>query len=125
MKTALILLGVATWYAGPYVGGPLYCGGTYAEDTAPWVAVDVSEYQSGRIQCGDLLTVWIGGKMLQAWAMDAGYLYRYYVEQWGKETPIVVDVPRHLWPAGAALSARVQVINTTQAIREIEGRVGP
>ena len=123
MKTALILLGVATWYAGPYVGGPLYCGGTYALSEAAWVAVDVTEYESGRIQCGDILTVWIGGKMLQARAMDAGPLYRYYVEQWGKDTPIVVDVPRHLWPAGAALSARVQVINTTQVIEQLEAMI--
>ena len=116
-KLALV---VATWYAGIYVGGPLYCGGTYAESTAPWVAVDVSAYQDGRVTCGDWLRVTDGDTVLLARAMDAGYLERHYVEDYGPSIRIGVDIPRHLWPWGEAMSRVVTVENVT---RELERRI--
>lgn len=44
MPTILIILTIATCYAGPYVGEPLYCGGVYADTTTPWVALPLSEH---------------------------------------------------------------------------------
>ena len=98
--------GLATWYAGPYIGEPLYCdrgdGLIYSEDLPPWVAVDVGEYWSGRVQCGDMLAVkFANGETLRARAWDAGYLARH---------GIVVDVPLHLarkWRGEGIIGATV------------------
>jgi hypothetical protein len=118
LKAALILAGIATWYAGPYIGGPLYCGGYYTTDNMPWVAVDVSEYENSRIRCGDTLMIWLAGEMIRARAMDAGPLYKYYIEDFGPELPIVVDIPKHLWPL-ETLSAKVTIINSSEAYRQL------
>lgn len=122
-----ILIGVATVYGAFYAGQPLYCDDglgeplIYSESTVPWVAVDVGEYESGRIRCGDELWLRFGdGSELRALALDAGYLAGYYVEQWG--SPIVVDIPEHLAPF-PGLSAPVQVVNHSAAVREFERRV--
>ena len=112
------LVVVATWYAGIYVGGPLYCGGTYAPDTAPWVAVDVSDYTSGRVTCGDWLRISDGDTVLLARAMDAGYLSRYYVEDYGPGLRIGVDIPRHLWP-WPGMSRVVSVENVTKTLERM------
>ena len=116
-KLALV---VATWYAGIYVGGPLYCGGHYTEQHTPWVAVDVDDYISGRVSCGDWLRITDGDTVLLAQAMDAGYLSRYFVEDYGPSIRIGVDVPWHLWPWGEDRSRVVTVKNVT---RDLEGRV--
>ena len=66
----MIPLLVATWYAGAYVGQPLYCGGTYAETTAPWVALPI---QDKTWECGDLIFLrFENGDTLMARALDAG-----------------------------------------------------
>jgi hypothetical protein len=107
------MVGVATVYTGP-VGAPLYCDRWdtewhYDAATGPWVAVDVGEYESGRVQCGDWLElVFTDGARLRARALDAGRLRGYYVEDWGADRPIVVDVPRE-WAPFEGLSAPVQV----------------
>lgn len=123
-----VLVGVATVYGGPYVGQPLYCDGVgedlvYSEMTTPWVAVDVREFEMGRILCGDEL--WLrfeDGSELRALALDAGPFEGYYVEQWGRQ-PIVVDVPVHLAPF-AGLSAPVRVVNHSAVVGEFERRAG-
>lgn len=124
MSTVIqILIGVATVYGAWHSGQPLYCDGAgvdliYSESTVPWVAVDVREYESGRIRCGDELWLRFGnGAELRALALDAGYLRGYYVEQW--DAPIVVDVPMHLAPF-PGLSAPVRVVNHSAAVREFE-----
>ena len=95
--TALLIAGVmATTYAGPFVGQPLYCdcgqGLTYSQHTTPWVALDVTEFQSGRVQCGDLVVV----RFEDGQALDAGPLYPHVIADTGQ--PIAVDVPAHLAP---------------------------
>ena len=98
----------------------MYCGGTYETHRAPWVAVDVSEYISGRVTCGDWLRIEDGDTVLVVQAMDAGYLSRYYVEDYGPDIRIGVDFPRHLWPWGDTLSRVVTVKNVS---REFERMV--
>jgi len=108
---------VATVYGGVgsvYDGQPLYCAGPdgpfYDASAPPWVAVDVREFERGRVQCGDVLSIrFSNGVILEAQALDAGPFEGYYVPDWPTR-PIIVDVPAHLWP-GAGLSALVQVTN--------------
>jgi len=114
----MIPLIVATWYAGAYVGQPLYCGGVYAETTESWIALPVD---SGW-QCGDLVYLSFGnGDALMARALDAGPLGDYCVVYGDQCLPIAVDVPRHLWPDALAgqLSAPVRIYNVTQMYREV------
>jgi hypothetical protein len=118
MQTLELLLVVATWYQGPYVNQPLYCGGTYAESTAPWVALPYG----GEWECGDLVYISFGqGDALLARAMDTGPFGKHCVLQVdGSCAPIVVDIPRHLWPKELwdQLSAPVMVTNITAQARE-------
>lgn len=128
MSALAVIVGVATVYAGSYVDGPLYCARPghqmrYDLDALPWVAVDVREYESGRIWCGDEL--WLrfeDGTELQALALDAGPFEGYYVEEWGADRAIVVDVPAHLAPF-PGLSAPVTMVNHSAVVRELEQRV--
>ena len=123
LTNVLILTHVmATAYAGPYVGQPLYCdrgdGLIYDQDTTPWVALDITEYQSGRAQCGDqILVTFADGATLRAQALDAGPLYPYYIAE--TNLPIAVDIPAHLFPQ-PGISAPVTVINASGVQRTIE-----
>jgi hypothetical protein len=121
------LSGVATVYGDPvHFGRPLYCdrgnGLSYRTDMVPWIAVDVSEYESGRVRCGDLMLVVFDNGALLAQAYDAGYLYKHYVEQWLPRR-IVADVPVHLAPHNN-LSALVEVWNISALARQQEGTDG-
>lgn len=116
MKTlidAALLIGVITTYAGKYVGQPLYCdrgtGMIYADDLA-FIALPVSEFESGRAECGDDVRVTINGQSFWAQALDAGPLEKYRVAQFG-DVPIVGDVPTHLWSWAPAISAKGSVFN--------------
>ena len=40
MNAIEIVTGIATYYAAPYIGGPLFCGGTYAETAVDDAHVD-------------------------------------------------------------------------------------
>lgn len=114
----MIPLAVATWYAGVYVGGPLYCGGVYAETTEPWVALPI---QDKSWRCGDLVYLSFGnGDALMARVLDTGPFGDNCVMYGDKCVPIAVDVPRHLWPDALAgdLSAPVRVTNITAMYRE-------
>jgi len=110
---AALLIGVLTMYAGEFVGQPLYCddgvGMVYADRLA-FIALPVSEFQSGRAQCGDNVHVTIEGQSFWAQALDAGPLEKYYVEQFG-DLPIVADVPRHMWSWAPDISGTGQVFN--------------
>lgn len=111
----VMLVGVATWYGGVYVDGPLYCGGTYAPETDPWVALDVA-LEGAFWECGDLVHLrFDDGTSLTARAMDAGPFERYRV---GEER-IVVDVPEHLAPF-AGLSSGVEVLNLSAMARQVK-----
>ena len=119
MNAATVLLHlwvgyVATRYDEPYVGGPLYCGGTYTLEAEPWVAVDVGLYESGAICCGDVLLVTTPYGTIRARAIDSGPLLRYNV---GGQ-PILVDIPTHLAPFAPRLSSPVKVVNLSGLSRE-------
>ncbi|MFN2230464.1 MAG: hypothetical protein ACK2VA_11895 [Anaerolineae bacterium] len=129
---ALPATGMATTYTG-YAGAPLYCDGRISQpgsllfDTVaePWVALDVSEYTSGRARCGDEILVrfpptqtsGLPGKAeihtLRARALDAGPLYPFVIADTG--LPIVVDIPAHHAPF-PGLSAPATIVNVS-AIR--------
>ena len=113
---AVMLIGVITTYAGKYIGEPLYCdrgnGLTYRDDIA-FVALDVREYQSGRVQCGDWLRVTVNGASFWAQALDAGPFEPYRVTQFG-DVPIVGDVPFHLWAHAPDISGRGGIFNESR-----------
>jgi len=119
-----ILLGVATWYAGVYVGQPLYCGGTY-DVASEWVALPMGTDW----QCGDLIAVFFEGEtaaehdLVVARVYDTGPLGEYCVAQRDDCVPIVVDIPAHLWPGSREgdKSAAVRVVNVTAAARAARG----
>jgi len=110
---AVTLVGVLTTYAGRYVGQQLYCdrgqGLTYRDDIS-FVALPVTEYESGRAECGDTLRGTVNGTPFWALALDAGPLEKYHVKQFGSR-PIVGDVPVHLWEHSHDISGLGSVFN--------------
>jgi hypothetical protein len=114
------LEGVATYYAADrHAGRPLYCDQYAAErlvyDAAasPWFAVDVGEYQSGRVRCGEWFLLAFGdGSYLVAQALDAGRFVGRHVVDYGPDMPIVADLPEHLHPNGGAIPVRVYRLAT-------------
>lgn len=81
---AYLLIGLITCYGPPldahiHENSPLYCAGPdgplYGTMVENWIALDVSEYTSGRARCGDRVVVLLhDGTRIDAVAMDAGYL---------------------------------------------------
>lgn len=114
--------GVATYYTyQDYGKGPLYAHpfATYDPyNQSPWCAVNVQAYLDGSVQAGDMLLVeFIEYDIVlffEAW--DAGPFDGYYVEDFA-HLPIIVDIPKHLWPLDA-MSAQVQVTNLSGLMRE-------
>lgn len=102
--TVTLSIGIITMYSqAEHIGQPLYCdrgqGRIYDPATvAPWIALPVTEYQSGRARCGDLVELRIGTSVIRAQALDAGPLHRYHIASHPNQ-PIIADVPQHLWPA--------------------------
>lgn len=113
MIPALILAGAITWYAGPYVGEPLRCGGTY-DTTHAWIAIDIDHYPEWR--CNDLVRVDAGDVQLLLYVKDSGHLSRYNIG--GVE--IVGDLPRHAFP-WPGLSVQGTIENLTLGLRERMG----
>jgi hypothetical protein len=141
-RALFILVGIATIYAEPYLGRPLYCDrdGTLLY-TLPsslqerggetsWVALDVRLFQTGQARCGDHLVLFFSpaqrggqerGPTLHALALDAGPFAGYYVAD-GRtysSSPIVVDVPAHLAPF-PGLSSPVRILNLSALDRAME-----
>lgn len=125
LASIVLIAGVATTYGGAgedhHHGAPLYCDRgdndlRFDEELEPWVALDVSEYEMGRVRCGDEMVLQFeDGQTLVARAFDAGYLYRYTTEIGG---PIVADVPAFLAPFRGL--AQVQVGNRSAVQRAWE-----
>lgn len=116
--------GIATYYTyEEYGGGPLYAHRTlhydYSHDL-PWCAVNVEAYLSGAVLPGDKLVVefleYDVVLYLEAW--DAGPFTGYYIEDFGPDMPIIVDIPEHLWPLDV-MSARVRVTNISAVQRAL------
>lgn len=106
-------IGVLTTYAGQYVGEPLYCDngtGLVYDDSRPFVALPVMQYESGLAQCGDWVLVTTGDYVFWAQALDAGPLEKYRVTQFG-DWPIIADVPEHVWPYEKYISAQGVLFN--------------
>lgn len=98
-RLLIAMVGVATWYRPTDFSDPpvLYCG-MYAPD-APYVALNVEWYEESRVSCGDIVRIeWQEGAVLNAVALDAGPFTGYYIETYGTDTPIIVDVPEQYWP---------------------------
>jgi len=115
----LVLIGCVTWYAGPYVRGPLRCGSVAGAssiyDTShEWIAVDLDAYPAW--ECGDLVQVDAGGVQLLLRVKDSGPLSLYQVCDRGKCVPIVGDLPEHVftWPG---LSVQGTITNVTGRLR--------
>jgi hypothetical protein len=113
--------GVATYYSEEkHDGRPLYCDQfvtdrrlVYDRDLPGWAAFDVTWY-GDKVNCGDLvLLAFGGGETLRVRAWDAGRFGKFYVEDWGEDRKIVVDLPEHLRPDGA-MSWPVVLINLTK-----------
>lgn len=115
MIHTLVLIGCVTWYAGPYVGGPLRCGSIDGAspiyDTShEWIAVDFDRYDGFR--CGDLVQVDAGGVQLWLYVKDSGPLAAYNIG--GVE--IVGDLPEHAFP-WPGLSVMGTITNVTGRLR--------
>lgn len=118
MKAAIMLAtlyGVITMYSSEKYGGePLYCddgtGIVYSDDLA-FIALDVREFESGRAKCGDWIQVTIRGVSFWAQALDAGPFKDYYIAEFGRDVPIVGDLPDHMWRFLPAISAQGQMFN--------------
>ena len=110
----IALVGIATAYAGPYVGQPLYCGGTYDLQADPWIALPLGDDW----RCGDTVRLrFEDGSTLMARAMDTGPFGAFCVRQVdGTCPPIIVDVPAHLAPF--KLSGPVKLYNYGEAARQ-------
>lgn len=110
MEAVEVIVCICTAYAEPYIGGPLFCGGTYAADTAPWVALPYRDYR-GSWDCGE--PVYLSGVdaygspwSLYARAMDTGPFGALCVKQPDGSCPqIVADVPMFLAPFSGLSSA--------------------
>jgi hypothetical protein len=101
-----LLAGAVTFYPiSHFEGQPLYCdqflGGdlTYSLDTAKdwgiWIALDVSMYRSGRVNCGDKLMLWLEGQApMEVTALDAGLFTNYFVAAW-PTLKIIADMPEY------------------------------
>jgi hypothetical protein len=114
--------GAGTYYKGSY-GNLLYCGGYYYTTNEPWVALDSSWYESGKVRCAQKVWVYLkGAEPFGAWAMDAGYLNRHYIKDLGPEERIIVDVPDHLWPLHPSSSAPVRVVWRSNGLRNLCNR---
>lgn len=113
MIRTLILWGAITWYAGPYVNGPLRCGDTYDTSHA-WLAVDID---ATGWRCGDLVQIVAGDVQLLLPVRDSGPLSLYCVDTGDTCTPIVADLPAHLWQ-WTGLSVRGSVENVTAGLRQ-------
>ena len=119
----VLLVGVITTYAGKYIGQPLYCdrgNGMVYDDSRAFIALPVSEFESGRAVCGDNVRVTINDQSFWAKALDAGPLEKYRVTQFGN-LPIVCDVPRHMWAWAPAISAKGSVFNESAFNRACGG----
>lgn len=90
------ILAVVTRYDEPYIGRPLYCGGYYEVDAAPWFAVPIS--QLGQLyQCGDLIYAHGITRDGEPWSMlgrvrDVGPFGAHCVRAEDTCAPIVFDV---------------------------------
>ena len=102
MDAITVLVGMATVYlTEAHAGNPLLCGGVFADTTAPWVALPISQF--GTWRCGDLVYLSFGnGDALLARAMDAGPFGDHCVIRGNRCIPIVADVPEPHWPACCA-----------------------
>jgi hypothetical protein len=100
LATITATIGIATWYSAP-LGSPLYCDTwdtVLAYDPlAEWIAVDVNEYRTGHVQCGDLLLLRTPYGTVMARAVDAGPLHRFHLTD-HPDLAIIADVPMHLKP---------------------------
>jgi hypothetical protein len=110
-----VIIGAITVYAGVYIGGPLYCGGTYDAATTPWIAIDVNQYDYWH--CGDRVLVLGDGWEYEAVILDAGTFNGYYIEQWGSDVPIIADIPAIHSPF-SGLSAMGVVVNLSEMERQ-------
>jgi hypothetical protein len=120
MNIWVVAAGLVTIYSSVH-GGALKCddgrGLIYSEDLPPFVAVDYREYESGNIFCGDKLLIIGDGWELEARAWDSGYLYRYYIEDYGPDVKIIADIPQFLAPF-SGMCAEAVVINLSALERE-------
>lgn len=92
--------GVVTYYSiARFESQPLYCGGdlTYAQENMPFIAMPLSWYQSGLVECGDTVTLVFEDRQAgQYTALDSGMFYdgNYWVSTW-PELPIIADLPEY------------------------------
>jgi len=116
----LLLCGMITWYAGPYVSCPLRCGsvngasGIY-DTTHEWIAVDLDAYPKWR--CNDLVRVTVGDYEKPLRVKDSGPLSRFCVRDGDACHEIVGDLPQHAWPWGDARSVQGRIENVTAGLR--------
>lgn len=115
-----VLSGVATWYAPEEYSNTLRCC-PYDKHTPAWVALDDSVFALGW-RCGDWIRVtYADGVVLEGYFYDTGFLHRHYVEDFGPDNRIVVDVPKKFWHRDD-MSIPARVVNLSLRSRLLNGR---
>jgi len=114
----LLLVGMLTMYAEPYVGQPLRCGSIY-DTTHGWIAVDID---ATGWRCNDLVRVTVGDDVMLLPVRDSGPLSLYFIDTPAGLVPIVGDLPFHVWPWGDRLSVEGSIENVTAGLRAIGER---
>lgn len=87
-------------------------GLVYEPGNTPWAAID----ETVDWECGDTLRItFSSGPVITVTLLDRGRFAAYYVEDYGPDLPIIVDVSEYAWPfALSVLSAPASVVNVTQ-----------
>jgi len=117
----IVATGGITFYYNEFIGRDLKCDGyKYEEETGPWIAVDISWYTNGWVECGDpFLIIFSDGSTMVARALDSGYLdYRLWPDTppaLGTDLPFVADLPIY-WREG-----RKTEIGTIINLNEYQG----
>lgn len=119
MAVLIWLVGMATWYnPAQYEYGVTFCGDDISTAPWEWAAVDVRYFEAGQVLCGDLLEIRFSDRVLYLPARDAGPFEGYYIAD-HPELPILVDLPRPVWPKETR-SEIVTVTNLSERTRRYE-----
>lgn len=107
--------GITFYYGDQFEGSNLKCPGyKYERETGPWLAVDISWYESGKVQCGDWFIIeFYDGSIMLARALDSGYLNS--AEVWDTGLPFVADLPAY-WRDGRETRTG-RIINLSAMLR--------
>lgn len=94
----LAIGGAATWYGPGFYDQPTCCGPLMQDYPVAYAAVDPIMFEYGW-RCGDdLLVTYVDGTQEVVKLYDTGYLNSHYIEDYGPDYRIVLDIAEFDWP---------------------------